>query len=221
MRAAVELWRGGRAVFALAVPALWLVAHAASSLFGDAGGLATVLRVVFDLFVGATAVLVTLLVAIGIAQPIARRSLDALVAALAPMPHAERPASSMPQSLLVTAIGAVTSLSAVGLLETISAVVPEGLLLAGPAMLVVGALALTWDLFDHPLSRRGVPIRARFAWFWQRRWSVLGFAAAIELFALVPGVQLLVLPIGVVAATRIAAAEDDANDTSATRALPS
>ncbi|MFI5298351.1 MAG: EI24 domain-containing protein [Polyangiales bacterium] len=197
---------------AIATPGLWLVARLSLAAVGNAGVLAAVGRALFDLFFGLVVIFVALLAAIAIAQPVARTSLDRLVATLAPpSPNAPRkqPASSLSRSLVVASIGALTSLTAVGLLEVITVFLPEGFVFTEPLALIAGALAITWDLFDHPLSRRGLTMRERVAWLWANKWLVLGFAVATEALVFVPVVDLLVLPIGVVAASRLVLASEE------------
>ena len=65
------------------------------------------------------------------------------------------------------------------------------------------ALGLAWSLLDYPLTLRGVRLRARSRLLLAHPGPILGFGAAFALVTLVPGGALLLLPAGVVGATRL------------------
>ena len=57
------------------------------------------------------------------------------------------------------------------------------------------------DFLDVPLSARGVPFRKKLGLIGQNKFLALGFGAASYLMLLIPGVNLLSLPVGVIGAT--------------------
>jgi CysZ protein len=57
------------------------------------------------------------------------------------------------------------------------------------------------DFLDVPLSLRGLPLRHKLGVLWQHKAVALGFSAACYLLLLIPLVNLVVLPVGVVGAT--------------------
>jgi CysZ protein len=57
------------------------------------------------------------------------------------------------------------------------------------------------DFLDVPLSLRGLPLRRKLGVLWRNKAVALGFSAACYLLLLVPFVNLLVLPVGVIGAT--------------------
>lgn len=65
------------------------------------------------------------------------------------------------------------------------------------------ALGLAWSLLDYPLTLRGVRLRARARLLLAQPGPILGFGAAFALVTVVPGAALLLLPAGVVGATRL------------------
>jgi CysZ protein len=67
------------------------------------------------------------------------------------------------------------------------------------------ALGLAWSLLDYPLTLRGVRLRSRLRLLLAHPGPILGFGAAFALVTLVPGGALLLLPAGVVGATRLVA----------------
>jgi len=69
------------------------------------------------------------------------------------------------------------------------------------ALLVCFAVA--WNLLGYPLSLRGVRARAQLRLMSSHALAVLGFGGAFALASLIPGMALLLLPAGVVGATRL------------------
>jgi CysZ protein len=67
------------------------------------------------------------------------------------------------------------------------------------------ALGLAWSLLDYPLTLRGVRLRARSRLLLAHPGPILGFGAAFALVTVIPGAALLLLPVGVIGATRLVA----------------
>ena len=65
------------------------------------------------------------------------------------------------------------------------------------------ALGLAWSLLDYALTLRGVRLRARARLLLAHPAPILGFGAAFALVTIIPGGALLLLPAGVVGATRL------------------
>jgi CysZ protein len=72
-----------------------------------------------------------------------------------------------------------------------------------PLKLIVGALGVAWGLFDYPLTLRGVRARERFAFVNRHAGVVLGFGSAFALVFWLPCCGIIMLPVGVAAATRL------------------
>jgi uncharacterized protein involved in cysteine biosynthesis len=85
-----------------------------------------------------------------------------------------------------------------------------GVLLPGAAIVLLPfqilplALSLAWSLLDYPLTLRGVRARSRFALLRQQPAPILGFGLCFAAATFIPGAAFLLLPAGVVAATRLA-----------------
>jgi uncharacterized protein involved in cysteine biosynthesis len=192
----------------LSAVGLWIVIQVARDVMGVSGELAALGRFFFDLLFGSLVVFVAVVVAFAVAQPIARGALDRLARALETEvggAGGTMPSSSMVQSLGVAATALGLSLPTIGALEGLTLVVPEAGIVTEPLVFVASALALTWDLLDHPFSRRGFGARARLRWMRAHAALVLGFAVAAQALLLVPGLDLFFLPIGIVGATRLLA----------------
>lgn len=68
---------------------------------------------------------------------------------------------------------------------------------------LVGSLAVAWNLLDYPLTLRGVPLGRRLALLGGNASAVIGFGVAFAVLFSVPGAAVALLPVGVVAATRL------------------
>lgn len=80
---------------------------------------------------------------------------------------------------------------------------PPAVVLTKPLQAVVTALAIAWNLFDYPLTLRGVSASDRLGFVASHWQPVLGFGLAFVPLFWVPCVGVLMLPAGVVAATRL------------------
>jgi CysZ protein len=99
--------------------------------------------------------------------------------------------------------GAVTVPLIIGL-TLLELLFPVTAVVATPLKLLIGALGVAWSLFDYPLTLRGVGARERVALMRRHASLVLGFGAAFALVAAIPCCGALVmLPLGVVAATQL------------------
>jgi CysZ protein len=57
------------------------------------------------------------------------------------------------------------------------------------------------DFFDVPLSTRGLRLRRKLGLIWRNKSLALGFGAAVYLMLLIPVINMLALPVGVIGAT--------------------
>jgi len=97
---------------------------------------------------------------------------------------------------------AVTLPLVVGL-SLLELLLPPLALVITPLKLLLGALGVAWGLFDYPLTLRGVGAGARFR-FMRRHFSVvLGFGTAFSLVFWLPCFGVIMLPVGVAAATQL------------------
>lgn len=89
------------------------------------------------------------------------------------------------------------------LLWIVDLVFPPASVVTVPLKLLVSSLALAWNLFDYPLTLRGVRLRARLTLVRRNPAATLGFGAGCTVLFLAPCFGVLLLPVGVVAATRL------------------
>ena len=89
------------------------------------------------------------------------------------------------------------------LLTVLELFVPPLAVVTTPLKLLLGALGVAWGLFDYPLTLRGVGARERLAFIGRHFAAVLGFGVAFSLVFWLPCFGILMLPVGVAAATRL------------------
>lgn len=82
--------------------------------------------------------------------------------------------------------------------------VPGGQLLAGPAFAGVSMLFLALDYTSYTFDRRGIRFAEKRRWLRRHLGASLGFGGAALLLCAVPGLNLLALPVLVVAGTLLA-----------------
>jgi len=175
----------------LAVAGAWVVGR----FLGDA--LAADLRIVAQVLM----FLLALLIAYFLYLPIARVLLAPFAEALSRRAHAINTgqaagannlgwARAMWEGLKLVAFQAVIALAALvlGL-----AFPPVGIAVA----IFLGGL----DFFDVPLSTRGLRLRKKLGMIWRNKSLALGFGVATYLLLLIPVINMLALPVGVVGAT--------------------
>lgn len=100
------------------------------------------------------------------------------------------------------ACAALFALPLLSLLWLLDLLFPAAAVVTIPGKFLVAALALAWNLFDYPLTLRGVRMRERVRLVARYKLFSLGFGAAFVLLFLVPCCAVLLLPVGVIAATR-------------------
>ncbi len=70
-----------------------------------------------------------------------------------------------------------------------------------PVGIVIAVFLCGLDFLDVPLSARGMPFRKKLSVVARNKSAALGFGAASYLSLLIPGLNLLLLPVGVIGAT--------------------
>lgn len=163
--------------------------------------------VALQVLVTIAAVLLALVIALAVAQPLSGPALEAMVRRvekkLGAAPRPEAPFFvGVTRSLASALLGLGFGLPLLALAFLLH-FVPGGSLVAVPLKFFVAMLAIAWDLCDYPLSVRGVPLRERVRFVTKHFGAVLGFSLGAALVALLPCGGLLLLPAGVCGATRL------------------
>jgi CysZ protein len=81
---------------------------------------------------------------------------------------------------------------------------PGGQVVAAPAMVLVAVLFLPLDYASYTLDRRRVPFREKRRWILARIPLMLGYGSAAFMTCLIPGLNLLAMPVLVVGGTLLA-----------------
>ncbi len=160
------------------------------------------------LAVGIGAVGIGVLLGLSLAQPAAGFALDQISRRIdVSLGGVDRPDGAWWETtwrgLRVTLAGLAVSLPIFALLLVIGMVVPFAVFVTVPLKFVLGSLLVAWDLLDYPFGLRAMRVRERVRWMRANFRAVLGFGASAAVLLLVPGVGLLVLPLGVAGATQL------------------
>ena len=95
----------------------------------------------------------------------------------------------------------------------IMSLLPGICLLSFPAIWISGCYYLSFDYFAYPLERRGIlNFRHKVDWMNQHVDYFIGFGSTMNLFAMVPLVRYLFIPIGVVGAALLFGERKDDSD---------
>ncbi len=156
---------------------------------------------------------ISFLVATALAQPLSGFALDALSQRqereLGGPSRAGPPlVAAILNSIKVTFLGLLVGIPLLVTLAALTLVVPPLAVVTVPLKLCVVAMLAVWDFLDYPLSLRHMGIRDRLHFCRTHRTGLLGFGFTWVLLFLVPGVGLLLLPVGVVASTRLVVATE-------------
>jgi CysZ protein len=107
-------------------------------------------------------------------------------------------------ALLTLTVGAICFT----FLFVLDLVFPLALVVTVPLKFLLVGWLLAWDFADYPLGLRAFGFRARLRWFGRNFAAVTVFGCMWSLMLVVPGVILLILPVGVAGATRLAVASE-------------
>ncbi len=171
------------------------------------------------------AILLSLLLAVALAPPLSAPALEHIVgqreASLGAPPRAPlgfwREVGCGLKAQLVAACFAGPLLLTLWLLGLL---IPGATFVTTPLAFLVTALGLAWNLFDYPLTLRGVSMRERLRFTWRHRTATLGFGLSFALLFWVPCFGVLLLPVGVAAATELLWSLLEGDPLGATLGLP-
>lgn len=161
------------------------------------------------------ALLLAILLALSLAQPLSGFALEAIAHA---QEHALTGRKTPPPSFLasmwsnvkVVLVALVVGMPILILLFAIEIVFPPAALVVIPLKLLVCGWLLAWDFIDYPLSIHGHGIRNRLKWVGRNFGAFTVFGLVWSMLLIVPGMVLLILPMGIAGATRLVVADADA-----------
>jgi CysZ protein len=155
------------------------------------------------------------LLALSLAQPLSGFALESIAHAQEiALTGTTAPRASFFAALVSTAIAVVSALLVGGtmlvLLFLVSFFFPPAAVVTVPLKVLVCGWMLAWDFIDYPLAMRGVGLEGRFAWVRRNFGAFTLFGVLWALLVVVPGVVLIILPMGVAGATRLVVADEGA-----------
>lgn len=169
------------------------------------GVLSSVLLIVVEVLATLLVLFLGFVAALFLTQPLAGPALQRLVIQFergVGLP--ERPATPFLLDMWRGARSALVgslSLPITLVLTLVDVIWPAAAIVTWPVKILVMGYFIAWDLLDYPLSVRGWRLRDRFRWLRTHKALVLGFGGSLALLFLIPLMQLLLLPVGVVGAT--------------------
>jgi CysZ protein len=192
----------------------WGIFYGLDILFGDVSGFwATTGTWLLKVFLTLLGLILAPVLALLLAQPLSGFALEAIVRAqeraLGQWPS---PQPAFVESFLratgVALFALALGLPAIAVLTVIGFFFPPALVVTIPLKFVVSGWMLAWNFFDYPLSLRRMGLGQRLAWIARRFGAFTAFGLAWTVLIFMPGVVLLLLPMGVAGATRLVVEED-------------
>ena len=153
-------------------------------------------------------VILGLLLAVGLTPPLSSPALERIVAQVeGSLGVPERaPIGFFAEiwcGVRAQAMAAAITIPILLLLWIIEFFVSPAVFVTVPLKFLVSAFGLAWNLFDYPLTLRGMRIRARLRLLAGHKAAAFGFGIAFALLFWLPCFGVLMLPVGVAAATRL------------------
>jgi len=148
------------------------------------------------------------LVALALTPPLSGPALERMVAQVE---HAIGAPPRAPIGLLAEmwcalraqALAAMFAVPLLALLWIVELLFAPAVFVTVPLKFVVTAVCLAWNLFDYPLTLRGVRMRDRLRLVRAHKAAAFGFGLAFAIVFWIPCFGVLLLPVGVVAAARL------------------
>jgi CysZ protein len=200
----------------LGVAGVWGAERASDAAFGAAPGTwGQVGSWALTVSLALVGFAVALLLALVMAQPLSGWALERISHAQErAMTGHSGPRSSFLLSFLVTLQAVLLSLAVGGpvlaVLFTVAFFFPPAAVVTVPLKFLVCGWMLAWDFIDYPLSLRGLGLPARVRWVWHNAGAFTVFGLAWAGLVVIPGVVLLLLPMGVAGATRMVVLDEHA-----------
>ncbi len=158
-------------------------------------------------------VVLGLLAALALAQPLSGFALDAIS-------HAQEKALTGRASPKPSALASAWNAFKIGLvsfvcgmpflvgLTVIALLFPPAAFVTIPLKILVFGWMLAWDFVDYPLTMRALGLGARLDWVGRNFFAFTAFGVLWALLVVVPGLVLLLLPMGVAGATQLVVMAD-------------
>jgi CysZ protein len=196
------------------VSGVWGALHGLDALLGEVSGIwATAGMWLLKGVLALLSLLLAPILALLLAQPLSGFALEGIVRAqeraLGQQPSAQSGLlESMLRATAITLFALALGLPALSALFMVGFLFPPALVVTVPLKFVVSGWMLAWNFFDYPLSLRRMGLGQRLAWLVRNFGAFTAFGLAWTVLVFMPGVVLLLLPMGVAGATRLVVEEE-------------
>jgi len=193
---------------------IWSAAELSSYIFGPVCGTwSGIGKWTATILLSLVAFLLSLVLALLLAEPLSGMALERIAQAQErKLTGTAPPALPVLKSILLSAravaIAVIPGVTVLVILFAINLIYPPAMVVTVPLKLLVCAWMLAWDFLDYPLGLRRLGVRARLRWVLRNFGAFTVFGVCWALFAIVPGVILVLLPMGVAGATRMVLLDD-------------
>jgi CysZ protein len=173
-----------------------------------AAGLGPLVRTLLPWFAAAAATVLGWLVALAATPPICAPALEHIVA----LRERDLGLEAHPAigffaevwcGVRALVFGAALAIPVLAVATLVDLFIPLAWVVTIPIRWVVLSLSVAWNLFDYPLTLRGVPIRERWMLVRSHLRPVMGFGLSFAALFSLPCLSVLLLPVGVAAAAEL------------------
>ncbi len=192
----------------------WGAAELSAALFGhDRGILGTIGYWILTVFFALIAFLIALVLALSLTEPLSAFALERISAAqqlalTGFVPQSPSLFAAMWLSLCCVSFAIVLGGSALVALFLVNFIFPPAVVVTVPLKVLVCSWMVAWNLLDYPLGLRGMGLLARLQWVGQHFGAFTLFGFLWAMVTVVPGIVLVLLPMGVAGATRLVLGDD-------------
>ncbi len=201
-------------VIGLTAFGVWGAAESSALLFGqDRGIWGSVGYWILTVFLALIAHLIALVLALAVAEPLSAFALERISTAQQQALTGFAPKSpslfaAMWLSLCCVSFALVLGGLALVVLFLVDVIFPPAAIVTVPLKLLVCSWMVAWNLLDYPLGLRGMALLARLKWVGRHFGAFTLFGFLWAMVAIVPGIILVLLPMGVAGATRLVIWDD-------------
>jgi CysZ protein len=201
-------------VIGLTALGVWGAAESSALLFGqDRGIWGSIGYWILTVFLALIGLLIALVLALAVAEPLSAFALERISAAqqLALTGFAPKSPSllaAMWLSLCCISFALVLGGLTLVVLFLIDFFFPPATIVTVPLKMLVCSWMVAWNLLDYPLGLRGMGLLARLNWVGRHFGAFTLFGFLWAMVAVVPGIILVLLPMGVAGATRLVIWDD-------------
>ena len=179
----------------------WVIGDSESTWVRIGAWLLNAMVVLFSLLVGALA-------ALAVAQPLSGFALDAIahaqeVALTGQAPPRQPLFRAMLNTTRIVMLTLLVGGTLIVILIIIGLLFPPATIVTVPLKFLICAWLLAWDFLDYPMGLRGMGLWARLRWVRRNLDAFTAFGICWAAIVIVPGIVLVLLPMGVAGATRM------------------